>query len=56
MQPEQSSRGCIHDTLVDLKFRISPTAFFQVNSSAACLIYKVCASFIMISPCCACAF
>ncbi|KAG2483662.1 hypothetical protein HYH03_017465 [Edaphochlamys debaryana] len=33
--------GYIHDSLCELRFRISPTAFFQVNSSATCVLYKV---------------
>lgn len=36
-----SSASHIHDTLVDRSFRISPTAFYQVNSAAACVLYKV---------------
>lgn len=31
----------IRDALCELKFQISPTAFFQVNSPATCVLYKV---------------
>ncbi|GIL57709.1 hypothetical protein Vafri_12872 [Volvox africanus] len=36
-----SGPGYIHDSLCELRFRISPTAFFQVNSPATCALYKV---------------
>ncbi|GLI67852.1 hypothetical protein VaNZ11_012143 [Volvox africanus] len=36
-----SGSGYIHDSLCELRFRISPTAFFQVNSPATCALYKV---------------
>jgi len=31
----------MHDALCELSFRISPTAFFQVNSAAAAVLYKL---------------
>eukprot|EP00884_Botryococcus_braunii_P022238 jgi/Botrbrau1/8699/Bobra.0311s0014.1 len=34
-------RGCIRDTLAGLSFDISPAAFFQVNSGAAAVMYKL---------------
>ncbi|GLC36836.1 hypothetical protein PLESTB_000777400 [Pleodorina starrii] len=36
-----SGPGYIYDSLCELRFRISPTAFFQVNSPATCALYKV---------------
>lgn len=36
-----SGPGYIHDSLCELRFRISPTAFFQVNSPATCALYNV---------------
>ncbi|EFJ48436.1 hypothetical protein VOLCADRAFT_33590, partial [Volvox carteri f. nagariensis] len=36
-----SGPGYIHDSLCELRFRISPTAFFQVNTPATCALYKV---------------
>jgi hypothetical protein len=30
----------IYETLLDLKFRVSPEAFFQINTSAAEVLYK----------------
>lgn len=31
----------IYETLLDLKFRISPTSFFQVNTAGAETLYKI---------------
>jgi len=33
--------SCLTDSLCQLKFQVSPTAFFQVNAGAACLLYKI---------------
>lgn len=40
----------IQDTLCDLRFRISPTAFFQVNSPTTCLLYKMVADWAAPGP------
>ncbi|GFR50158.1 hypothetical protein Agub_g12323 [Astrephomene gubernaculifera] len=45
-----SGPGFIHDSLCELKFRISPTAFFQVNSPATCVLYKVVGEWAAPSP------
>eukprot|EP00201_Polytomella_parva_P021685 CAMPEP_0175047974 /NCGR_PEP_ID=MMETSP0052_2-20121109/5909_1 /TAXON_ID=51329 ORGANISM="Polytomella parva, Strain SAG 63-3" /NCGR_SAMPLE_ID=MMETSP0052_2 /ASSEMBLY_ACC=CAM_ASM_000194 /LENGTH=735 /DNA_ID=CAMNT_0016311941 /DNA_START=3 /DNA_END=2211 /DNA_ORIENTATION=+ len=36
-----TAAGYIVDSLCDFKFRISPTAFFQVNSAATCVLYRL---------------
>lgn len=40
----------IHDALCNLKFRISPTAFFQVNSPATCLLYHMAGQWAAANP------
>jgi SAM-dependent methyltransferase len=36
---------CLHESLCDLRFRISPAAFFQVNAPATCLLYRLVGDF-----------
>ena len=36
---------CLHESLCDLRFRISPAAFFQVNAPSTCLLYRLVGDF-----------
>lgn len=45
-----SPLGCITDTLCGLRFRVSPTSFFQVNSGAAAALYRLAVAWANPSP------
>lgn len=42
--------GHVFETMMDLKFRISPSAFFQVNTAAAEVLYKLISDWCKTSP------
>ncbi|KAL8599977.1 hypothetical protein ACOMHN_038976 [Nucella lapillus] len=42
--------GHIYETMMDMKFRISPSAFFQVNTAAAEVLYKQIADWCKATP------
>ncbi|KIZ00607.1 hypothetical protein MNEG_7356 [Monoraphidium neglectum] len=46
----EGSGGVITDSLCQLKFRISPQAFFQVNAGATCLLYHLAGSWAAATP------